>query len=47
MHSTESRFVTDPSKTLFGGLYVNTFQNGKFTGWGSERVHTNVVLNTR
>ena len=30
MHSTESRFVTGPSNTLFTGAYVGTFQPGNF-----------------
>ena len=38
MHSTESRFVTGPSNTLFAGVYVCTFQPGNVTGWGSEGV---------
>ena len=40
MHSIESRFVTEPSNILFGGMYVSTFQPGDFTGWGSGGVKT-------
>ena len=43
MHSTDSRFVTGPSNTLFSGVYVYTFQPGTFTGWGSEGVNNNVL----
>ena len=38
LHSTESRFVTGPSNSLFAGMYKRIFQPGNFTGWGSERV---------
>ena len=38
MHNTESRFVIGPSDILFAGVYVCTFQPGKFTGWGSRGV---------
>ena len=38
-HSAESRVVTGPSNILFAGLYVCTFQTGKFTGLGSEGVN--------
>ena len=37
--STESRFVTGTSNILSAGMYVCTFQPGKLTGCGSERVH--------
>ena len=38
MHSIESRFVKGPSKHVFAGVYVCTFQPGNFTGWSSEGV---------
>ena len=38
VNSMDSRLVTGPSNILFAGVHVCTFQPGKFTGWGSERV---------
>ena len=38
MHRIESRFVKGPSKRVFAGVYVCTFQPGNFTGWSSEGV---------
>ena len=38
MHSTDSRFVIEPSNILFAGVYVSIFQRGNFTGWSSEGV---------
>ena len=43
MHGTESRFVIGPSDILFGGVYVNTFQPGNFTGCGSEGVNASIL----
>ena len=39
MHSIDNRFVTGPSRILFEGVYVGTFQPGNFTGCGSEGVN--------
>ena len=40
MRSIESRFVTGPSNTLFGGAHVLAFQPGNFTGWDSDGVNS-------
>ena len=40
MHSIGSRFVTGPSDTLFGGVYVCTFQPRNCTGCGSEGINS-------
>ena len=32
IHSIESRFVIEPLKILFAGVYVCTFDPGNFTG---------------
>ena len=39
MHNTESRFVIEISNILFDGVYMCTFQDENFTGWGSEWVN--------
>ena len=36
MHGIASRFVKGPSKHVFAGVYVCTFQPGNFTGQGKE-----------
>ena len=38
-YSTESGLVIGPSNVLFAGMYVCTFQPGKFAGWVSEGVN--------
>ena len=39
MHNTECRCAIGPSDIVFAGVYVCTFQPGKFTSWVSERVN--------
>ena len=40
MRNIESSFVTGPSNVLSAGMYVCTFQPGKFTRCGSEGVNS-------
>ena len=39
MHNIDSRFVTGSSNILFVDVYLNTFQPGNVTSWGTEGVN--------